>query len=329
MNKLIEKLKNCESGINIYSVTPPVESISEEKLVSMNKRRSERIASLGCDAISIYDVQEEKLRNREKRTYEFRAAMNPLLYGTLLKNEIDMPQIIYLAAGKYTKSELLEIFSRNRETAFVLVGSPSRETAVKTSLKEAYEIAALFPNPMGGVLIGERHQNGMSEVRRVLEKTKRGAGFFISQCIYDGQLYEKFLKDYAGESQFLQNSPKPVFLTFSPVGNKSGLQFMEWLGVQIPQNFRNNLPESDDFMEYTVNYLEKTARKLIDLSLELNIPLGLNFESVIGKRAEVLASFELARRLREYRNKTIPRNDYFFSNSIRYLNSRVPALSSR
>jgi hypothetical protein len=104
---------------------------------------------------------------------------------------------------------------------------------------------------------------------------------------------------------------------------------MEWLGVQIPQNFRNNLPESDDFMEYTVNYLEKTARKLIDLSLELNIPLGLNFESVIGKRAEVLASFELARRLREYRNKTIPRNDYFFSNSIRYLNSRVPALSSR
>jgi methylenetetrahydrofolate reductase (NADPH) len=328
MNQLLKKLKNSESGLTIYSLTPPKETISDDELKVLNKRRAMRISSIHCDAISIYDVQEEKTRNSNKRTFEYKTALDPQRYGNSINIENNLPQIIYLATGKYTREELLSIYKNNREKAFVLVGSPCSETPVKTTLKQAYEISSIFENPTGGVLIGERHQNGSSEVERVLGKIDRGADFFISQCIYDGLLYEKFLKNYAEESQILNYTMKPIILTFSPIGNTSSIDFMKWLGVQIPEEFLRNIPDKDNFIDYSVTYHEEKARKLIDLAIALKIPFGINFESVIGKRTEVLASLKLFSLVSDYMNQKLNQVDDSLSSLTRNLKSGVSALSS-
>ena len=300
MNKLVEKLKYGESGTLIYSLTPPKEDIETDKLHSLNFRRSSRISKIQFDAISIYDVQEEKSRNNEKRTFEYNRAINPINYGHALNVFNDLPQIIYLAVSKYSEKELQSIMELNSDKTFVLVGSPSPTASARTSLNKAWEITSPYENPIGGVLIGERHQNGNSEVQRVISKIEKGADFFISQCIYDYTIYKSFLEDYAVESNFLGYEIKPVILTFSPVGNSKSLDFLQWLGINIPDDFKQIIPESDDFLNLSIDYLEHIAKKLIDLCIILKIPFGINFESVIGKKAEVMASLELADRVSEF-----------------------------
>jgi len=322
MSNLTEKLKQSESGIFLYSLTPPGEDISREKLMELNRRRASRISTIDVDGLSIYDVQEEKDRNRNMRTYKYRPALDPLEYARTINRHNNLQQIIYLATGKYDEEELDFIFSNNSDKIFVLVGSPTKNTTVKCSLNRAMEISQSYENSTGAVLIGERHSQGGSEVVRMLEKIDRGIDFFISQCIYDGSLYEKLLSDYKEESNLLNFPMKPVILTFSPIGNRSSLEFMKWLGVDIPVNFTKDLPSSDSFLQYSIQFLEKMGRRLIDFAIERDIPIGINFESVISKRAEVLASLELAENLSTYLDDSL-------SSCTRYLNSGVPALSSR
>lgn len=296
-------MNRIKSGLFIYSLTPPKENISIEKLKTVNSRRISRISPLNCDAISVYDVQEEKTRTDKERTYEYKPALSPLKYGESISSFTDLPQILYLASGKYSIDELHNIFKENPDKSFVLVGSPGIDVTVKTTLSEAYKVSSLYDNQVGGVVIGERHKNGDSEVKRVLRKIRMGADFFISQCIYDLHLYKKFLNDYLKESIKNSIEMRPVILTFSPIGNKTGLDFMQWLGVQIPPQLVNEITDNDDFLNYTNSYLEDIAKKLIDLCIQKRIPFGINFESVIGKRDEVLASIELAKNVSDYLRK--------------------------
>jgi hypothetical protein len=323
MNKLTEKLRKAEAGIFLYSLTPPAKDITSEKLFNLNRRRAARISTLDIDGLSIYDVQEEKDRTNDERTYRYRPALNPMTYGKSMNEHSGMQQVIYLVSGKYREEELESIFRENPDKLFVPVGSPSTKSVSLTSLNTALEISQSYKNPIGAVCIGERHQYGRNEVERMLAKEDRGVDFFISQCVFNGTLYEKLLDDYEKESRILNYPLKPVILTFSPVGDRNSLEFMKWLGIEFEDNFLQNLPHSDNFLEYSLRYLEDIGRRLIDMALERDIPLGLNFESVIGRRAEVLASLKLAEDLSDYL-KT-----HSFNSFTRNLKSGVSALSRR
>lgn len=297
MNELVKKLKNRETGLVLYSLTPPALNTDPAKLKDLNKRRAARIETLDCHGISLYDVQEEKGRNDSDRTFLYREAMNPVDYSSSLSGHSSLPRLLYLVTGKYREDEIQALLEETEETAFVFVGSPSRTASGKTSLQRAYEIASAYNNPTGGVLIGERHSENNSEAKRLLSKIERGADFFISQCVYDISLYEKVLRAYKKESIQRGIEEKPLIFTFSPVGTRKALEFMKWLGVSIPEDFIRGIEREDDFLDYSVSYLAEKASNLMDLCGELDIPFGINFESVIGKRQEVLASLTLADRI--------------------------------
>lgn len=290
-------MNKIKSGIKIYSLTPPKESISGKDLDSLNRRRVQRLSGLNHDLISIYDVQEESSRTDKSRIYSYTPAINPFIYGKSLSKYSATSQIIYLAAGKYSKNQLDTYYRDNPEKSFVIVGSPGKDTPVKTTLNEAFKISRKYHNNTGGVVIGERHNGTKSEVDNLHRKIANGSSFFISQCIYNYNIYEKLLFDYIKESRNRKIDMVPIIFTFSPIGNIKGLEFMKWLGVDIPKDFIDNIPDRDNFLEYSSNYLIDLGEKLISLCKSLNIPYGLNFESIISKKEEVLASIEIAKRL--------------------------------
>lgn len=294
MNKLTRILRNGESGLRLYSLTPPGADISTDDLEKINRRRLERISRVPFDGLSIYDVQQENFRNKERRTYEYKEAMNPLNYSRTLSDSNDLPRLIYLVAGKYSEQQLCEIFQEHMDRPFVLVGSPDSQTIGKTSLERAFQLASESDSLSGAVLIGERHRDGKSEVNRVFRKIERGADFFISQCIYNVSAYENFLHDYADESAARGIAMKPVILTFAPVGTKKGVDFMRWLGVDIPGDFDCMAQISEEFLPFTLSYLKEAADYLIGICEERRIPFGLNFESVISRGKEINASLDLA-----------------------------------
>lgn len=323
MNRLFDKIQRAEPGLFLYSLTPPAKGISPDKLYELNRRRTTRISTLDIDGLSIYDVQEEQDRKEEKRTYQYRQTLNPLQYGKTIKEHCNTDQIIYLVAGKYSEDQLRSIFNSNPKALFVPVGSPSTNSEVRTSLRRSLEISSEYTTPTGSVLIGERQDSRGGEVRRMLSKIEWGVDFFISQCVYNGSIYEKLLDDYLIESNKYGHPLKPVILTFSPVGDRNSLKFMKWLGISFSEDFEKNLPDSEGFLDYSCKYLEEIGKRLIHMAAERNIPLGLNFESVIGRRNEVLASLSLAENLSSYMKS------HFLSSFTRNLKSSESALSRK
>ncbi len=323
MSRLFDKIQKAEPGVFLYSLTPPAEEITSEKLYELNRRRAARLSTLDIDGLSIYDVQEERDRKEEKRTFPYRPTLNPLSYGKAMKEHCNTEQIIYLVAGKYSEEQLHRIFRNYPGALFVPVGSPSSSSEARTTLGRSLELSSEYTNPIGSVLIGERNNPGGGEIDRMMSKIEGGVDFFISQCVYNGSLYEKLIDDYLLESKIYGYPLKPIILTFSPVGDRNSLKFMKWLGINFSEEFEKNLPESEKFLKYSIQYLEKIGIRLINTAMERNIPIGLNFESVIGRREEVLASLSLAENLSSYLRS------HSLSNFTKNLKSGESALSRR
>ena len=89
-----------------------------------------------------------------------------------------------------------------------------------------------------------------------------------------------------------------MILTFSPCGSKKTLEFIEWLGVNVPEatslrilNAANPLYES---IENCVNSLQQ----ILDAVKSYNLPLGLNIESLTNRKEEIDGSILLYKLLR-------------------------------
>lgn len=68
---------------------------------------------------------------------------------------------------------------------------------------------------------------------------------------------------------------------------------MEWLGIHIPDDIREDLRLSDDPVKYSVELATAFAKELIQFCQERSIPFGFNIESVAIRKVEIDASLEL------------------------------------
>ncbi|MFZ9847876.1 MAG: 5,10-methylenetetrahydrofolate reductase, partial [Flavobacteriales bacterium] len=123
----MQKIKNRESGILVYGITPPKKITPSEKVIESAKRTIERVKSLPIDALIVYDVQDESTRTKEERPFPFQASIDPLAFVKEHLNELAVEKIIYRPAGIYSEAELSEWFKNLHEQKAhpVLVGIPS------------------------------------------------------------------------------------------------------------------------------------------------------------------------------------------------------------
>jgi hypothetical protein len=75
------------------------------------------------------------------------------------------------------------------------------------------------------------------------------------------------------------------------------LEFLRWLGVDVPRWIENELRHSADPLADSLGQALVTAVELIDFCRRLEVPFGLNVESVSIRREEIDASVELAAQL--------------------------------
>ena len=68
---LVEKIKNRESGIVLYGITPPKKGTEPEKIQEIATRQMERLRSLNIDGLILYDIQDEQSRTAEERPFPF------------------------------------------------------------------------------------------------------------------------------------------------------------------------------------------------------------------------------------------------------------------
>ncbi len=77
------------------------------------------------------------------------------------------------------------------------------------------------------------------------------------------------------------------------------LEFLRWLGVDVPRWIENDLAHAIDPLEASYEQALTTATELISYCHALGVPAGINVESVSNRRVEIEASVRLAEQLRK------------------------------
>jgi len=165
---------------------------------------------------------------------------------------------------------------------------------------EAYRRYAGLSRPprLGGVVIAERHADAGTEHERMLRKQAAGCEFFVSQVCYDLDHTRNLLSDYAYSCKDQGLDPRPVVLTLAPCGSTQTLEFMSWLGIDVPGWLRTEIARSEDPLTASYEQCVVNAQVLIAFCRRLSLPFGVNVESLTNRKVEIDASIDLVREIR-------------------------------
>ncbi len=291
---LKDKILNRKSGIVTYGITPPKAVNPPEKIKEISEKQIERIKTIDVDGLVIYDIQDEKDRIEIDRPFPFLETIDPLSYSNEYLDALQLPKIIYRCVGKYTHNQFTELIEADaaKDMFSVFVGAASRNQTVPLRLSEAYEICKAV-NPkliLGGVAIPERHMKNKEEHLRILNKLQKGCKYFISQAVYNVEAAKDFLSDYYYYCRNNNVEMVPILFTLTPCGSLKTLEFMKWLGISIPRWLENDLMASEDILNKSISLSKAIFTELLDFSMEKEIPIGCNIESVSVRKVEIEAS---------------------------------------
>jgi hypothetical protein len=299
---LIRHVEARGSEFLIFALTPPRLATDSERVQEIADATIERLGRIGLDGLILYDIDDESDRNPDQRPFPFTPTIDPADY---LANHLAMwatPVIVYRAVGKYPNSELRAWLSAQDPSRVmtVLVGASTKGATPSTSLVEAQALRNEV-NPAlssGGVAIPERHTRRGDEHLRLLTKQATGSAFFVTQVVYDINAAKNLISDYHYECRTRGTVPVPFVFTFSVCGSMKTLDFMRWLGVDVPRWIENDLKHAADPLEASYHQALVAATELIGFCRTLGMPFGINVESVSIRRVEIDASVRLAAELR-------------------------------
>jgi hypothetical protein len=286
----------------IFAVTPPRRTTEPEQTRQIAEVTLARLRPVGIDGLILYDIDDESDRNPDERPFPFLPTMDPAEYLARDLLDLDVPAIVYRAVSKHAEDGL-RLWLRDQDPAralSVFVGASSPAKPVATSLSRAYELRTeVRPDlPLGGVAIPERHARGGDEHLRLIAKQAAGCSFFVTQVVYDVNAAKDLVSDYRYECAAQNLEPVPIVFTFSVCGSMKTLEFLQWLGVDVPRWIANDLRHADDTLDASYDQAVATAIELIAFCRRVGVPLGLNVESVSIRRVEIETSVRLAVRLR-------------------------------
>jgi hypothetical protein len=292
------KLAQGQSGVMLFGITPPRRSATAERAREIAEVTLRRLAGLDLDGLILYDIDDESDRNPDERPFPYLPTMDPAVFHAEHLAAWDRPVVIYRCVGKYAEDDLRSWLTDldPEQVLSVFVGASTGGKPVRTGLRRAQELRdECRPElPLGAVVIGERHARNGDEHLRMLAKQERGCSFFISQVIYDRAETEKLLADYADACHDRGLAPRPVIFTLSLCGSVKTLEFLQWLGVDVPRQTQDTLRQSADPIADSYRECVAIAGDLIACCTRLGVPFGFHVESVSIRKAEIEAATSLA-----------------------------------
>ena len=254
----MEKIKT------MCGIVPPPSNFTQEQYEDYLKYYKDLLNRINPDVISIYSIQEEKSRNGHERPFPFTPHCNIAEFATSLQRE---NLILYCTSDvEYRENE-------KKSNKLVMVGQ--KQISLLEREKEKEKI-------FGGVLIPSRR----NEVQRIVERQQKyGLQFFTTQILFDAKKMLQFLKDYSDECQFFGIKPCTIFLSFAPFLQKKTKEFLEWLGVEIPETFALQILEEKDIERKKENMLLFCCNlfsKIFNFCRvnNLDVSLGVNVECI-------------------------------------------------
>ncbi len=301
---LADKFKDPSVGVYFIGTTPPKENTELEKVEKIADKLLGRLSAIEYDGLIVYDIQDESARIDKPRPFPFKSTHDPRSYSKILRDKSQREIITYKSVSQRDKADfaswLEQAWHDYGVRDLVLVGSPSSAGAIKLPLEQAYQVLREhhLDFQLGGVTIAERHAKKGDEHIRLLGKSGNGCGFFISQAVYNAQATIDLLSRYAHECKKLGQQPDRVILTFSPCGSAKTLDFIEWLGISVPEATSLRILDANKPLSESIRICRNSLEQILEACIPLGIPLGLNIESLTNRKEEIDASILLFKLLK-------------------------------
>ncbi|MFT5708492.1 MAG: 5,10-methylenetetrahydrofolate reductase [Oceanospirillaceae bacterium] len=301
---LSTRLRDPSRGVYFVGTTPPRAEVAVNEMQTIADKLLDRLTSIDYDGLVVYDIQDESSRTDVARPFPFKATYDSRVYAQVLSEKSQHPTITYKSVSARSESEfnqwLTQAWTEYGIRNIVLVGSPSSNGVIKLPLKEAYSTLAQHQHNfnLGGVAIAERHHKKGDEHIRMHEKSVQGCNFFITQAVYNADATIDLLQQYSALCKDQKVTPNRVILTFSPCGSEKTLDFMQWLGISTPSAVKTRILSADDSLAESINICEENLQKILTYCLNLDIPLGLNIESLTNRKEEIDAAIKLFKLLK-------------------------------
>lgn len=301
---LKEKIVDTNQGVYLIGTTPPKIGTDKAQLKTIAEKLLGRLHEIEYDGVIIYDIQDESSRTNQARPFAFKQTVDPREYSHLLRNLSAQDVITYKSVAQRGVGEFKDWLSETKNDYdlqnVVLVGSPSSIGDIKLSLPDAYKAMAEQSDDffLGGVTIAERHSSKRNEHERLIEKTAQGCQFFISQAVYDAQATIELITSYARTCKAQCITPQRIILTFTPCGGEKTLEFMQWLGISVPEATKWRMLDADNTLSESVRICRENLDLILKSCAHLDVPLGLNIESLTNRKEEIDASINLYRLLK-------------------------------
>jgi len=302
--ELTRKFSDLQRGVYFIGTTPPKSDTPQDQMEGIAQKLLDRLDEIEYDGTIVYDIQDETSRIDKPRPFPFKSTHDPREYSRILTEKSGRPVITYKSVSQKDRADfdqwLEEAWNDYGVKDLVLVGSPSSDGDIKLSLDDAYTAQREHKHPfqLGGVTIAERHAKKGDEHLRLVNKTENGCSFFITQAVYNAQATIDMLARYAQECKKNGTKPQRMILTFSPCGSAKTLEFIEWLGISVPEATEIRILEAENPLAESIRICRSNLEQILDACIELNIPLGLNIESLTNRKEEIDAAIVLFKLLK-------------------------------
>ena len=307
-----DKVRKPKRPVVAYEILPPREK--DGTLNSYAEIISSLLSQTHIDAINIPEVHEENARGlRPVKNLERAEARE---FGRLLQDNVGIEAIVNRVTVHndldYQKDWIKETFYDYDIENLILVGGESSDIKYPgPSVNETSEYitrdlnAGRFDFFCGGITIPSRKIESV----RLLKKGSNGIEFFTSQVLYDGKKIKKMLKYYDDVCKENNVLPRRILLSFAPVSSKKNIDFLKWLGVEIPSQTEKRLTNkktsmSDESLEIASEILKGILNN--NEKLGITVPIGLNVEHIMSYNFQSSINMlqELSKIYREFCIKT-------------------------
>jgi len=286
--KFRDKVRKAKRPVVVYEILPPREK--DGTLDSYAEKISSLLSQTHIDAINIPEVHDENERGERPIQNLERAEARE--FGRLLQDSVGIEAIVNRVTVhddfESQKNWIKETFYDYDIENLILVGGESSKIQYDgLSVNSASEYitrdlnSGRFDFFCGGISIPSRKV----ESEKLLKKGSNGIEFFTTQVLYDSKKIKKMLKHYNDLCKKNQVLPRRILLSFAPVSSKKNIDFLKWLGVEIPLQTEKRLISEDSNM---TNESLKIATEILEDILEsneknkINVPVGLNVEHIMS-----------------------------------------------
>ena len=167
----------------------------------------------------------------------------------------------------------------------VFVGGASRYIPYPgPSVADANRACRPLLAPVGGRVGNIAIPQRTGEPHRMLSKTRVGASFFTTQIVFDAAQTVEMVRQYDLLCRQAVIPPATVLVSFAPLADEQDIEFIRWLGADIPEAVEEDLLGGEGSL-----ILRRSERRALDVWQEIRraaraegieVPVGVNVEQV-------------------------------------------------